>query len=106
MEALGPLLIVLSIPLIFRWIPPNRFVGFRVPATRSSTSVWYDANALHGRHLFLLGLFMVALEFVLPISVRIPALRAVGIAGFVAILAADWRTANRWRRQREPAAGE
>jgi hypothetical protein len=27
MEALGPILILLSIPLVLRWIPPNRVFG-------------------------------------------------------------------------------
>jgi hypothetical protein len=51
MEAIGPVLIVLSIPLMLRWVPPNRFYGFRVTATCSNRSVWYDANALSARHL-------------------------------------------------------
>lgn len=101
MEALGPLLIVLSIPLVLRLVPRNRFYGFRIPATLSSESVWYDANALCARHMILLGLFMVALEFVLPLTLRIPVLRVVGVVGLVGITAVDWRTANRWRAERE-----
>ena len=101
MEAIGPVLIVLAIPLILRWIPPNRFCGFRTPSTCGNKSVWYDANALCGRHLLLLGLLMVALEFLLPRSLRVPVLAAIGWIGFVGIAAADWRTANRWRRERE-----
>jgi hypothetical protein len=58
MDAIGPVLVVLSIPLILRWVPRNRFFGFRVPATGANESVWYDANALCGRHLLLLGLLM------------------------------------------------
>jgi uncharacterized membrane protein len=100
MEALGPVLILLSIPLIFRLIPPNRFYGLRSPATRSSESIWYDANALSGRHMFALGLLMVALEFLLPRSVRTLVLATVGWVGLIGIMIADWRTANRWRRER------
>jgi uncharacterized membrane protein len=101
MEAIGPVLILLSIPLILRWIPQNRFVGFRIPATRSNKSVWYDANALCGRHYLLLGLLMVVLEFLLPRSMRTPVLATIGWIGFVGITVADWRTANRSRRERE-----
>ena len=101
MEALGPVLIVLSIPMIFRWIPPNRFYGFRIPATFASRSIWYEANALAGRHMFLLGALMVGLEFVLPLSMRNATLSTIGTAGFLSITIADWRTANRWRRERE-----
>jgi uncharacterized membrane protein len=100
MEALGPLLIVLSIPLLFRWVPRNRFYGFRIVATLRNDSVWYDVNALSARHMITLGVLMVALEFLLPLSTRIPVLRAVGLIGIVAIIVADWRTANRWARER------
>src|SRR5579871_4417957 len=100
MEALGPILLVLSIPLMLRWVPPNRIYGFRVPATCADRSIWYDANALNGRHLFLLGATMIALEFVLPVAVRIGVLRAVAVAGLAVIVIADWRTANRWRDER------
>jgi hypothetical protein len=100
MEAIGPVLVSFSIPLMFRWIPPNRFFGLRVPSTLRNTSVWYDANALSARHLFGLGLFLVFLEFVLPLSARITTLRLVASLGFAAIIVVDWRTANRWERER------
>jgi hypothetical protein len=101
MEAVGPLLIVVSLPLILRWIPPNRFYGFRIPPTCGKESVWYDANALCGRHMLLLGVLMVALEFMLPASMRKVVLASIGWIGLVGITVADWRTANRWRRERE-----
>jgi hypothetical protein len=101
MEAIGPILVVLSIPLILRWIPQNRFYGLRIPATCRNKSVWYDVNALHGRHILLLGLLMVTLEFVLPLSMRTPVLAAIGFIGLGGIVAVDWRTANRLRRERE-----
>jgi|SRR6267154_4823505 len=101
MEAIGPVLLVLSIPLMLRWVPPNRFYGFRVPATCSNRSVWYDANALNGRHLFLLGFLLVGLEFVLPLQIRNATLATIATVGLITIIAADWRTASRWRRERE-----
>jgi uncharacterized membrane protein len=103
MEAIGPVLVLASIPLILRWIPQNRIFGFRVPATLRNKSVWYDANALSGRHLFLLGLFMVLLEFALPPSIRTWTLRFTAIAGLVVITVVDWKTANRWERERRRA---
>jgi uncharacterized membrane protein len=101
MEAIGPVLILFSLPLIFRWVPPNRYFGLRIPSTLKSRSVWYDANALNGRHLFILGVVLVCLEFVLPRSIRIGALRVIATIGFVTIVVADWRTANRWERERQ-----
>jgi uncharacterized membrane protein len=100
MEAIGPVLILVSIPLMLRWVPRNRFFGLRVPATLRSDSVWYDANALCARHMFLLGMALVILEFLLPQALRIQTLRIVATVGFVAIIVADWRVANRLERQR------
>ena len=100
MEAIGPLLVLFSIPFMFRWIPPNRFFGLRIPSTLRNRSVWYDANALRARHLFGLGLFLVFLEFVVPLSARNATLRLVASIGFTAIILVDWRTANRWERER------
>lgn len=100
MEAIGPVLLVLSIPMMLRWVPQNRVFGFRIPATLRHESVWYDANALSGRHFFLLGLLLVILEFVLPLSMRNAVLRTIAVVGVVAVTVADWRTANRWERER------
>ena len=103
MEALGPIFILLSIPLIFRWVPRNRLYGLRIPATFANESVWYDANALSGRHLFMLGAVMVFLDFALPPASRLVVLRTVCLLGLALIVIVDWRTANRWRREREQA---
>jgi uncharacterized membrane protein len=100
-EAIGPVLIVLSLPLLLRLVPRNRIYGFRVPPTLADDSVWYDANALCARHMILLGLLMVALEFVLPRGVMVPVLQVVGIAGLAGITALDWRTAKRWLAERK-----
>jgi hypothetical protein len=101
MEALGPVLLALSIPFMLRWIPRNYAFGFRIVATLANDSVWYDANARFGRHTFLLGLFMVALEFVLPIAIRNQVLATVAMVGLPILTVVNWRTANRWRRERE-----
>jgi uncharacterized membrane protein len=101
MEAIGPVLILVSIPLILRLVPRNSFYGLRIPPTCNSESVWYDANALCGRHLLTLGLAMVALEFVLPRSMRTAVLATIGWSGFFTILVVDWRIANRWYRERD-----
>ena len=98
MEALGPLLLVLSIPLLLRWVPRNYVYGFRIAATLRSDAVWYEANALFARHALLVGLLMIALELTLPLSIRNYTLSAVALIGLATIIVADWRTANRWDR--------
>lgn len=99
MEAIGPVLILFSLPLLLR------FFGLRIPSTLRNKSVWYDANALWARHLLVLGLWLVFLEFALPQSIRIETLRVIATVGFIAITIADWRTANRWERQRRSGPG-
>jgi hypothetical protein len=101
MEALGPVLILVSIPLILRWIPQNRLYGLRIASTLRKESVWYDANALIARHFLLLGLVLVGLEFVVSPANRIPVLSIVAGIGVTGITIADWRTANRWERERQ-----
>jgi hypothetical protein len=69
-EAIGPVLILLSIPLVFRWVPRNHLFGFRVSATLRHDVIWYEVNAHSGRQFLSLGVLMVALEFVLPLAFR------------------------------------
>lgn len=100
MEPVGPILVVLSIPLMLRWVPRNPLYGFRVAATLRDDATWYDVNASSGRQLCVLGLVMVAIGIVLPLSIR-PAVRAgVAILGLVVITIVSWRRANRMDRQR------
>lgn len=100
MEAIGIVLILSSIPLLLRWVPRNRVFGFRIAATLRDDAIWYDANALCARHMLVLGVLLVSLEFILPPPIRIPVLRVIATIGFVGIIIVDWRTANRWERER------
>jgi hypothetical protein len=90
METLGAVLVLFSIPLALRWVPRNYLYGFRVPVTLRSDAVWYDANAMCARHFILLGLLMVALEFVLPTGIRNRTLQVLAVAGLVGITAINW----------------
>ena len=100
MEALGPILLVLSIPLALRWVPRNPLYGFRVPATLRDDKIWYDINARSARQFGLLGALMVALEFVLPLAVRNRTLVAIAVVGLVIITFINWRLANSLARER------
>ncbi len=51
----GLLFIVISIPLILRKVPPNKWYGFRVPKTFASEKIWYDANQIAGYDLLYAG---------------------------------------------------
>lgn len=47
----------ISIPLIQKRIPPNRWYGFRTPKTFRSPEIWYPANAYGGKLLLIASLF-------------------------------------------------
>ena len=42
------LIVAISVPLIFKLVPPNGVYGFRTSQTRKSVDVWYQANAFMG----------------------------------------------------------
>jgi len=63
---LGLLLIALALPLFLRKLPPNRWYGVRLAATFADEAVWYEANALSGRDLIVLGVLQVLAATLLP----------------------------------------
>jgi uncharacterized membrane protein len=71
--ATGFLLVGLSLPLVWRWVKPNHFYGFRTPKSMSSERIWYESNAYAGRAMFWAGsVFIVAsvvLHFVIPTNI-------------------------------------
>ena len=62
----GALLMVVAVPLMRRRIPPNSLYGLRVRATFADSFVWYEANAMSGRDLLVLGAALVLAAGVLP----------------------------------------
>lgn len=55
----GALLMALSLPLVWRKIPPNGLYGFRVAKSLNNPQVWYEVNAYSGKRLFWTGLSTV-----------------------------------------------
>ncbi len=45
---LPTLMFLVSIPMIFKWISPNSFYGYRTQYTLSSPEIWYAANMKMG----------------------------------------------------------
>ncbi len=54
--ASGLLAAGLAIPLLRGKVPPNRFYGFRTPATLRDEELWYAANQASARHLLVWGI--------------------------------------------------
>ena len=68
----GLVLAVVSVPLIFGWIPPNGLYGFRVRKTLEHPEIWYPVNAIGGKRLLLASLVEVMASIALFF---VPALR-------------------------------
>ena len=104
--ALGGLLIVLAWPLATRRVRPNRWYGLRVPATFADPQVWYDANAVAGRDMMLLGAVALVITLGLPRVAHLPDSVYSGISagilglGSLLLTVRGWRHANRLLRQR------
>ena len=106
---LGLVLIVLSLPLILRRVPPNPLYGLRVSATFKDEQVWYDANAASGRDMLVLGIAVELLGVVLSVlGVRdfayAIAWTATVALGLVVVTALGWTRANRMFRERQTRA--
>jgi uncharacterized membrane protein len=69
-----PVLVVLyALPLVFGWVAPNAFYGFRNPKTRADAKLWYPANRIAGLSLIVAMVICVAIEFAVPGLHRGPA---------------------------------
>jgi len=106
--AIGALSVVVGVPLAGRRVPRNRWYGLRIPATLADEHVWYEANAVTGRDLIVVGIVLLLAAFWLP---RVglgssPAYALVwgGILAGGSLLATlrGWRLANRLLRERRP----
>jgi uncharacterized membrane protein len=47
------LMILVSVPMVMRRVPPNGLYGFRTPKTLSNPQIWYEANRLAGVNLII-----------------------------------------------------
>jgi uncharacterized membrane protein len=63
---MGAVFVLISLPLILRLVPPNRFYGFRTPKTRSDSAIWYPANRSVGIDLAIAGVVIAIAAFVVP----------------------------------------
>ena len=64
------LLVIISVPLILRLVPPNGIYGFRTGATRSTPAIWYQANAFGGWALSVAALVSATLLMLLPATAK------------------------------------
>lgn len=93
--ALCIVLIVISIPLILRVVPPNGLYGFRTAATQSSRAIWYPANAFMGWALSIAAVISAILLVMLPATVTRWLVWATFLVPLAAALAASFVYVNR-----------
>jgi SdpI/YhfL family protein len=109
--AVGLLLAVLGWPLAARLVPLNRWYGLRVPATLADEGVWYEANAVAGRDMMLLGGAVAILALALPHVARLDPTIYAGICaallglGSMILSIRGWRLANRLLREHRRDGG-
>jgi uncharacterized membrane protein len=88
-STVAPLLTVgLSVPLIFRRIPPNPFYGLRTRRTFLSPRIWYAANRTAGIWLTIAGIVWLAAGLLIPAIVgsqqdALPWVIAVGLVSTI-----------------------
>lgn len=56
---LGFVTTAVSIPLVLRAVPMNRWYGIRIPKAFKSDRLWYDINAYGGKLLLVYGVLLV-----------------------------------------------
>lgn len=81
----GILFILLSIPLVAKKIPMNKFYGFRIPKSFTSNENWFKINSYGGKQLIswsILLIIMGIFHFSFPVQENqnetVNAFRAVG----------------------------
>ena len=108
---LGLLLLVLGWPMAARRVRPNRWYGLRIPATFADATVWYDANAVAGRDMMILGAVLLVVALALPHLPGFPESAYGGVCagllgvGSLVLAVRGWRLANRLLRARGGKSG-
>lgn len=86
------LMILVSVPMVMRRVPPNAFYGFRTPKTLSNPQIWYQANRLAGVNLIvgailtmLFGWAVVCSFGATKASVLVPLVLLLAVVGSTAM---------------------
>ena len=100
--SIGVASVVVSVPLILRRVPMNRWYGVRTRKAFVSDENWYEINAFGGKAFFLFGLFLVAVAWfgrdVLPDPRDASAALVMGLpmGALLVVLAALWLYSRRF----------
>lgn len=68
-----PLIVAaLAIPMFLGRVPPNDLYGYRTRKTHSSPEIWYEANRVAGRNMFVAGVLALAVNLSLWALLDLP----------------------------------
>ena len=84
------MLVLISMPLILRVVPPNGLYGFRTHATQSSRAIWYPANAFMGWALSVAAISSGVVLWMLPPTVKRSLVWATFLVPLASALAASF----------------
>lgn len=99
---IGIVSMLVSIPMMLRRVPMNRWYGVRTRKAFVSDENWYEINAFGGKAFFLFGLFLVAVAWfgrdVLPDPRDASAALVMGLpmGALLVVLAALWLYSRRF----------
>ena len=93
----GPLFVLIAIPLILNKIPPNGWYGVRTEKTckPGNEEIWYKANKYGGQQILIAGLiFTVCIVLLFTTEGKVPFVVELILfsAGFVAVFVAAIRS--------------
>jgi len=101
---IGGVLLLLSLPLMFRMVPMNRVYGFRIKAAYESEKNWYDINARGGKLLSIGALVILligAAGYFVPEKYTLIYIGVAAIVTFAAIVISLLCVAA-WQKQAGP----
>ncbi|WP_158595166.1 SdpI family protein [Oceanobacillus piezotolerans] len=65
---------------------PNALYGLRTPWTLKDERVWTKANRFAGKLLFVVGILIIGLSFVVPDSISIISILLILVTAFIAVM--------------------
>lgn len=83
-------LVLATLPLLLRLVPPNRWYGFRLPGAQLDPKLWYELNALGGRQFIAALVICAALNALVFWKGTEPLLRIIGWINAGLILLSFW----------------
>jgi hypothetical protein len=106
--AAGLMMVLISLPLVYRKVPMNQYYGIRIEASFESEQRWYEINAYGGRQMAKWSCLIIAtglLGFFVPSGYFLTYAWASLPVTLVAIFVPTFQV-FRWSRKHDEESGE